>query len=77
MSNRSLLEINHDLSHSIKGDPLGFIDAVTLFLGSNSPRNKAALERYGIRIFGTRHHSDGFRIVWGGHQHEETESKKG
>jgi len=65
MSNRSLIEINHDFSHVIERDPYSFASALCRYLGSASPANAEALERYGVRIFGMRHHSDSFNIEWG------------
>ena len=36
------------------------------YLRSGSKEDAQKLERYGIRVFGMRHHSDGFTIEWGG-----------
>jgi hypothetical protein len=67
LSNRSLIEINHDFSHAINGAATGEFENVLLrYLGSNSKENAAALKRFGVRVFGTRHHSDGYDITWGG-----------
>lgn len=74
MSNRTLIEINHDQSGMIEKYPLPFIEVMISFLRSNSPRNAAALEQYGIKVFGTRHHSDFYEIHWGGHY--ATEGKR-
>ena len=65
MSNRSLIEINHDKSHEIERHPNSFTEALGRYLRSANPDNAAALERYGVRVFGMRHHSDGFNIEWG------------
>lgn len=66
MSNRSLIEFNHDFSHAIKRDPAGFAADLGAYLSSASPRTASILEdRYGLRVFGMRHHSDGFDIRWG------------
>lgn len=75
MSNRSLIEFNHDFSHAIEGDQAGFVEALGGYLRSASPRNAAALERFGVTIFGMRHHSDGFEIHWGGHHASEPRSR--
>lgn len=66
MGNRSLLEINHDFSQRVKDNPAAFVEAMMMFLGSNSPRNSIALDYFGIRVFGTRHHTDFYEIHWGG-----------
>lgn len=71
MGNRSLLEINHDFSHRIKENPSAFVDAMMMFLRSNSPANSIALDYFGINVFGTRHHSDFYEIHWGGHYASE------
>lgn len=68
MSNRSLFEINHDRWHVIDKAGAGeFERALLRYLGSASKENALALEPYGIRVFGMRHHSNGFFIQWGGH----------
>lgn len=74
MSNRSLLEINQDRWPAIHNDPQGFADAISGYLNSASPEHVLALERFGIRVFGMRHHSNGFTINWGGAKHSEAKS---
>lgn len=66
MSNRTLVEINHDLTHRMKDDPVGFVADLRAYLGAASPRTARALERYGIRVIGMKHHSDPHTIKWGG-----------
>lgn len=77
MSNRTLIEFNHDFSHSIAKDPAGFAADLGAYLSSASPRTAEILERrYGMRVFGMRHHSDGFDIKWGGNAPvSETDSR--
>ena len=72
MSNRSLIEINHDFSGTVRRDQNGFLNTLLAYLGSASPENAAALAHFGIKVFGMRHHSDPYAIDWGGHKHEET-----
>lgn len=65
MSNRSLIEINHDFSHLIEHDSEAFLLALGRYLRSGSTRNAVELERWGVRVFGMRHHTEGFDIKWG------------
>jgi hypothetical protein len=65
MSNRSLFEINHDLSHRIRARPMDFACDMAAYLASGSPRTAAVLAQYGIRVIGMRHHSEPFHINWG------------
>jgi hypothetical protein len=58
MSNRSLLEFNHDYSHKIKDDPQGFLDALQNYLRAAYPEHAETLGRFGIHWHGVRHHSD-------------------
>lgn len=76
MSNRTLLEINHDLWHRIKEDPAQFASVLTRYLGSASADTAEPLERFGIRVFGMRHHSEGFKIEWGCHNATEHPSRR-
>lgn len=76
MSNRTLIEINHDLWHKIKENPLRFAGDVIRYLGSGSPECAEQLERYGLRVFGMRHHSDEYEIKWGGHEAYSSGKKK-
>ncbi len=71
MSNRTLIEINHDYAHKIEGNQESFCRALGLYLNSGNRENADQLERYGVRVFGMRHHSDGFSIKWGAHKAEE------
>jgi hypothetical protein len=66
MSNRTLIEINHDLSGVIERAPAGAVEhALLRYLRSASKENAAKLADYGIKVFGMRHHSEGFEIKWG------------
>jgi hypothetical protein len=69
MSNRTLVELNHDLWG--KMNSAEFLAALQAYLGSASPENADRLSRYGVRIFGMRHHSEGFDIKWGWHEAKE------
>ena len=67
MSNRTLIEINHDFTGEIDKAPTGSLEnALLRYLRSADKQNAEALEQFGIRVFGMRHHSDPFSIRWGG-----------
>ena len=57
MSIRTLIEINHDYTAR---DSDGLLAALQLYLNSASREHAEALERYGIRVIGMRHHADNF-----------------
>ena len=59
MSNRSLIEFNHDFWMQIDADKAGFADAILeMSRGGGTPQAVERLERYGVTFVGTRHHSD-------------------
>ena len=49
MSNRSILEINHDFSHEIASDPDVFVALLKNALASGSHESWEQLRRFGIR----------------------------
>jgi hypothetical protein len=57
VSNRTIVEINHDRWHAIEMDPADFARDLVTFLGSASKRNADELEVYGFRVIETAHHS--------------------
>lgn len=59
MSNRTLIEINHDLADELGA---GFDRALVRYLKSASRESAAALESYGVRVLRMRHHSGNFII---------------
>lgn len=59
MSNRSLFEINHDYAVRDQAD---LLPALQRYLNSAGRSNAEALERYGIRVIGMRHHSSNYVI---------------
>lgn len=65
MSNRSLVEFNHDLSFRIKEDPEGFARALGFYLNSGHELHARGLDYFGVRVFGMRRHYDGFKLSWG------------
>lgn len=59
MSNRSLIEINHDFAGDLGAD---FMLALGRYLRSADSRNATELERWGVTVVGMRHHSEKFVI---------------
>lgn len=59
MSNRTLIEINHDMVHDLDRQ---FLVSLRGFLTGGSSRCAEDLERYGVKIIATRHHSEAFRV---------------
>lgn len=75
MSQRTLLEFNHDYGHKVEKDPEPFLSALgDLIRGGPSDHNLIVLGSYGVTWHGQRHHSDGFNIAWGGHKAAEKQS---
>lgn len=76
MSNRTLIEISHDFAGEIDRAPTGALERVLLrYLRSGDRESAMELGRYGIRVFGMRHHSDAFEIAWGGLRASEPSTK--
>lgn len=63
MSNRTLIEINHDYAKELRTP--AFLEALALYVNGADSESRKRLERFGVRVFGMRHHSDGFEIKWG------------
>lgn len=59
MSNRSLLEFNHDYTSHMGA---GFVLALVRYLRSADRRTAQELERWGVHVVGMRHHSAKFVI---------------
>ncbi len=66
MSNRSLMEINHDKSYRVEDSPTAFAESFMAYVNSGDIRTAIALEYFGVRVIGMKHHSDGHSIEWGG-----------
>lgn len=60
MSNRTIVEFNHDFAHEIERDPKGFMGTIKKMLcfGSNAPGLDTGLARYGIKTAPTCSHVD-------------------
>lgn len=65
MSNRTLIEINHDYGRQLNTPD--FWDALANYIRSAGPEERKELARFGVRVFGMRHHSEGFKVQWGTH----------
>lgn len=57
MSNRSLIEFNHDFTGDLGFE---FINELRRYMASSSRTTAERLERYGVRVLGMRHHSGNF-----------------
>lgn len=71
MSNRSLIEINHDYTHEIQDHPEEFVKALVQYLRSGVVEERVNGHKQifrGVAVFGMRHHSDPYEINWGGHK---------
>lgn len=66
MSNRTLIEINHDYAGDIDRDPDAFLRALRDHLRS-APAAPYEL-RPGIHVLGVRHHTSPFSVEWGAHR---------
>lgn len=66
MSNRTLLELNHDYADKIRRDPEGFVGAVLeLARAGATPQAVVALRDFGVTTVLTRHHSEQAHIRCG------------
>lgn len=67
MSNRTIVEFNHDLAGEIDRDPEGFLLAVKAMLNSGVTARESdkrdALSRFGVRTSPTHHHSTQSEVV--------------
>lgn len=70
MSMRSLVEFNHDYAHKIVADPDGFVLALRHFLNGADLKTAEALERFGVTVSVTAHHSDDRHAVVNGREHD-------
>jgi hypothetical protein len=59
MSNRSLIEINHDFAGEL-GDE--FLLALRYYLSSGSREDAAELRRHGVHVISMRHHSGRYYV---------------
>lgn len=57
MSIRSIMEFNHDMSHEIERNPQAFLTILGQYLASANFRNSVELQRFGITVMASHHHS--------------------
>lgn len=60
MSNRTLIEINHDFCREMTGD--AFVLALERYVRSACRETAKDLEHFGVRVIAMRHHSGKFLI---------------
>jgi translation initiation factor 2 beta subunit (eIF-2beta)/eIF-5 len=66
MSNRTIIELNHDYGHAIQRDPETFIRFLLSHINSaNDPETIASLRHYGVVVVETVHHSTDRKVVIG------------
>lgn len=58
MSNRTIVEINHDMAGFIDRNPEGFVALLSCALRSGDKEDWKLLERFGIRFGLMSHHSN-------------------
>lgn len=66
MSNRTLIEINHDYCAEIKANPTQFMKAIVDRINSGGHADTEIWP--GVRAIAQRHHSDPYYIQWGGRE---------
>jgi hypothetical protein len=59
MSHRTVIEINHDYWHDLADDP----DAMKRILSMIENQNRLELGVRGVRILGSRHHSETLKLT--------------
>jgi hypothetical protein len=62
MSNRTILELNHDLAHRIAESPEAFGKEIAEYLRATSHDSRDRLRRFGAYTLATVHHSDKITI---------------
>ena len=63
MSNRTIIEVNHDYWHKIEDDKDTFAQLVVDFTRACDPEIAQRLQdHFGVNVLGTVHHSDNIRI---------------
>jgi hypothetical protein len=67
MSNRTIVEFNHDYAGEIDRDPEGFLRAVRAMLNSgvndSESSKRDALEKFGVATSPTHHHSSKSEVI--------------
>jgi hypothetical protein len=63
MSNRTIIEINHDYAAAIERSPVEFVAQLSAALTSGAERDWAPLWRFGVTRVTQCHHSDDRKLV--------------
>lgn len=67
MSNRTIVEFNHDLANEIDKDPDGFVRAISEMLNSGvnetECRRRRSLKKYGVTTTPTHRHSTEYHVI--------------
>ena len=73
MSNRTVIEINHDYGNQIQANPDEFLEAIRNLINYSSTGEDVIddLSRFGITVTPTVHHSDPRRVVLGNYYDKE------
>lgn len=69
MSQRSVVEINHDCSFLIEADELRFTQLLLQALASGSDRSWEPLKRFGVTRIVQCHHGDDRKVVAHGREY--------
>jgi hypothetical protein len=64
VSNRTLIELNHDLAGEIDRDPEAFLKAIRKHV-NNIGYQELPKRIPGGRIIAARHHTESYAVVWG------------
>lgn len=71
MSNRTLIEFNHDRWFKVQSDKDGFVEAILEMLrAGGTPYVVDRLDDFGITYVSQRHHSDPVSVVYKHHKIE-------
>lgn len=62
MSNRTILEINHDYWIKIENDPVGFAQEIVTWLKGCSHDSQERLRSFGAKPLATIHHSSAVNV---------------
>ena len=57
MSFRTIVEINHDMGDAIESQPDAFVRLLTSYIKGADPDLVERLERFGLKVVETAHHS--------------------
>ena len=70
MSNRTIVEFNHDQWGAIRDRPEEFVEAVLLMLRCGANEARDSMSRFGVQCGPTVHHTNQRRVDFGSFVHE-------